>query len=148
MQLHDLKPKIKHKGAKRLGRGPGSSHGKTSCRGHKGAKSRAGRLSYIGFEGGNVPYLRKIPKKGFNHRKRIVYQIVNLSLINSKFKKEDKVGPDNLFSANLIKDKQAWVKVLGKGRMSKPMAISAHKFSKKAIDKIEKAGGKIECLTH
>jgi len=146
MQLHDIKPLTKVKRAKRLGRGAGSGHGKTSTRGHKGAKARAGRLFYMGFEGGNLPFFRKIPKRGFNHKKRVAYQIVNIQDLNSGFKKEDKVTPDLLFSRNLIKKRGGFVKILGKGTINKPIQISAHKFSKSALTKIKKAGGETEYL--
>lgn len=146
MQLHDIRPLTKIKKAKRLGRGPGSGHGKTSTRGHKGAKARAGRLFYMGFEGGNLPFFRKIPKRGFSHKKRIAYQIVNIQDLNSRFKKEDKVTPELLFSHNLIKKRDGFVKILGKGTINKPIQVSAHKFSKAALDKIKKAGGGAEEL--
>ncbi|MBN2120108.1 MAG: 50S ribosomal protein L15 [Candidatus Omnitrophica bacterium] len=147
MQLHDLKPRVKNKKAKRIGRGSGSGHGKTSTRGHKGAKARAGRLFYIGFEGDNVPFFRKIPKRGFNHRKRINYQIVNVGQIGALFAKDAKVTPQELFSRNLVKQQDSPVKVLGKGILKKPLNFAAHKFSKLAKDKIEKAGGKIEYIS-
>lgn len=146
MQLHDIKPLKRFKNAKRIGRGPGSGHGKTSTRGHKGEKSRSGRLFYIGFEGGNLPFLRKIPKRGFFHKKRRTYQIVNIQDLNSRFDKEDKVNPEALFSKNLIKKKDGFVKILGKGAINKKLVVYAHKFSKKAQAKIEKVGGKVEHL--
>ena len=146
MQLHDIVPIKRFKKAKRLGRGPGSGHGKTSTRGHKGAKARSGRLFYIGFEGGNLPFLRKIPKRGFNRRKNYVFQIVNVQDIDKRFKQNDKVNVQDLFSANLIKNKETYVKILGKGTVNKKLTVCAHKFSAKAKDKIEKAGGSIEVL--
>ena len=149
MQLHDIAPKVygQSRKSKRLGRGPGSGRGKTSARGHKGEKARAGRLFYIGFEGDNVPFFRKISKRGFFHKKRFEIQIVNVKDINAKFRKDNKVTPEELFRKNLIKHKDGLVKILSKGKISKPLSISAHKFSKKAKVKIEEAGGSIEVLT-
>ena len=146
MQVHNIRPEIKNKRAKRYGRGPGSGHGKTSGRGHKGAKQRAGRLFYIGFEGGNVPYFRKLPKRGFNHAKRHQSQLVNVQTLQGCFKSNDNVGPEALFAHNLVADKDGRVKILGKGGIKKALTVSAHAFSRKAKEKIEKAGGKIKYL--
>ncbi|MFC1599224.1 50S ribosomal protein L15 [Candidatus Omnitrophota bacterium] len=144
MQLHDIKPLIKFKKAKRVGRGSGSGHGKTSTRGHKGAKSRSGRLTYAGYEGGSLPYLRKIPKRGFNHKNRVVFEIVNIRDLEARFKEKDRVTPEELFNRNLIKNKESLVKILGKGVIKKPLTVCAHRFSEKAQQSIEKAEGKIE----
>lgn len=146
MQLHDIKPRVKNKKAKRFGRGSGSGHGKTSGRGHKGAGQRSGRLFYIGFEGDNVPFFRKIPKRGFNHRKRRDFQLVNVQTLQAAFKKDDKVDPNSLFLNKLVRHKDGFVKILGKGEIKKSLSVKAHKFSEKAKTKIEKAGGKIEYL--
>ncbi|MCD6539912.1 MAG: 50S ribosomal protein L15 [Candidatus Omnitrophica bacterium] len=146
MQIHSL-PKIKKK-SKRLGRGPGSGRGKTSGRGHKGVKARSGRLFFIGFAGGNLPYFRRIPKRGFTHLKRRKerWQIVNLKDINEKFNANEEVNPDTLFSKRLIKERSGLVKILGKGNIEKALSFSVHRVSEKAKEKIEKAKGKIECL--
>ena len=146
MQIHSL-PKIKKKN-KRLGRGPGSGRGKTSGRGHKGVKARSGRLFFIGFAGGNLPYFRRIPKRGFTHLKRRKerWQIVNLKEINDKFNAEEEVNPETLFSKKLIKERNGLVKILGKGNIEKALSFSVHRVSEKAKEKIEKAKGKIECL--
>ncbi len=146
MQLHNLTSQVKRKKPKRLGRGRSSGKGKTSTRGHKGEKSRKGKLFFVGFAGGNLPYFRRIPKRGFTHKKRIEYQAVNLEEINEKFKEKEVVDLEGLLSKNLIK-KKGPIKVLGKGKIEKSLKIYAHKFSKRAKEKIEKVGGKIECLT-
>ena len=146
MQLKDIRPQVRYKKSKRVGRGPGSGHGKTSGKGHKGAKARSGRLFYIGFEGGSLPFLRKLPKRGFNHRKRLKYQIVNTQDLNSRCKPNDEVNPQSLFSLNLIKNKDGLVKILGKGILEKSLVVYAHKFSKLAEAKISKTGGKINLI--
>ena len=146
MELFQLK-KVKAKKPKRVGRGPGSGHGKTSCRGHKGTGQRKGRMYYVGFLGGNVPYLRKIPKRGFNPPKRKGYQIVNLKDIVKKLAKEREITPQKLKEVNLIKDKNKPVKILAEVEEKiPPFFIKAHKFSKKAEELIKEAGGNIECL--
>ena len=144
MQLKDIKPIHKNKTSKRLGRGHASGKGKTSGRGHKGAKQRAGRLWYIGFEGGNVPFLRKIPKRGFYHKKKINFQIVNLGDIDKKFSENQEVSPKTLYEKNLIKDKNGYVKVLARGDLSRPLSFSAHQFSRGAKEKIAASGSRIQ----
>lgn len=140
---------ISVKGAKKrkklVGRGPGSGHGKTSTRGHKGQRSRSGRDFYLGFEGGQSPLIRRIPKRGFNHQKRNNYQIVNISAL-SKLPKDSIADVEFLFKNGLIKDVMGLVKVLGDGTLSHPLSVKAHKFSKSAGEKIEKAGGKITVI--
>jgi large subunit ribosomal protein L15 len=146
MELKDLRPLNSNKKKRRVGRGPGSGRGKTSGRGHKGAKSRSGTSFYGGFEGGNVPFFRKIPKRGFNHKKRVSYQCVNVTDLVERFEKNQQVTPDRLAEKNLIKSGAKPVKILGKGSIDLPLIVSAHKFSEKAKSKIEKAGGRVECL--
>ncbi|MFC1514531.1 50S ribosomal protein L15 [Candidatus Omnitrophota bacterium] len=146
MQLHDIKPKVKNKKAKRFGRGSGSGHGKTSGRGHKGAGQRSGRMHYIGHEGDNVPFFRKFPKRGFNHRKRFDFQLVNVQSLEAAFKTDDTVSPGTLFTSRLVRKKDGLIKILGKGVINKALSVSAHKFSERAKEKIEKAGGKVEFL--
>jgi len=126
-----------------LGRGPSSGHGKTSGRGVKGQTSRAGRHFYVGFEGGSVPTIRKIPKRGFYKTKK-EYQIVNLDLINRL--KIEEIDPVILEKERLIKDKNKKVKILGRGEIGRPLTVKAHAFSKQAKEKIEKANGKIEII--
>ena len=140
---------ISVKGAKKrkklVGRGPGSGHGKTSTRGHKGQRSRSGRDFYLGFEGGQSPLIRRIPKRGFNHRKRNNYQIVNINSLN-RFPKDSIVDADSLLKSGLIEDARGLVKILGDGDLAHPFTVKAHKFSKGAGERIEKAGGKIEVI--
>ena len=149
MELNRLKPKMKTKRPKRVGRGPGTGHGKTAGRGHKGTGQRKGRSFYIGFEGGNVPYLRKIPKRGFNPKRRREFQIVNLETIVDKLKDKEEITPKQLEEANLIKDKDRPVKILAKlkSNLSFKATFKAHKFSRRAFQIIEESGGKAECLS-
>lgn len=144
--LFNLKaPKGAHKGRKYLGRGSSSGHGKTSTRGSKGQTSRAGRHFYLGFEGGQSPLIRKMPKRGFNSLFRKEYQIVNLA--NLAGIKEAVVNPELLEAKGLIKDKHKLVKILGDGVIKAALTVQAHAFSKKASEEIAKAGGKAEILT-
>lgn len=144
--LFNLKaPRGAHKGRKYLGRGSSSGHGKTSTRGSKGQTSRAGRHFYLGFEGGQSPLIRKMPKRGFSSNFRKEYQIVNLGSI-AKIK-ESVINPEILFTRGLIKDKSKLVKILGEGAMKNPVTVQAHAFSKKAAEEIKKAGGTTEILT-
>lgn len=143
--LGNLKaPKGAHKRKKILGRGPGSGHGKTSTRGSKGQTSRAGRDFYAGFEGGQTPLIRRIPKRGFHSKFKKEYQIVNLIDLNRL--KESVVTPEVLEKKGLIKDKMRLVKVLGNGEIKNPVTVQAHAFSRRAKDLIEKTGGKIELI--
>ncbi len=138
-------PKSARKKRKRIGRGVGSGHGKTSCRGSKGLFSRSGGGLRHGFEGGQMPLIRRIPKRGFTGRKEALYSIVNVGAI-SKIKSSDTIKPEDLKKAGLIKDATAAVKVLGTGDINKAITISAHAFSKSAIKKIADAGGKTEII--
>ena len=145
ISLHNLKtPKGAHKKNKILGRGPSSGHGKTSTRGHKGQGSRAGRDFYPGFEGGQMPLISKIPKRGFRSRNQKRYQIVNLRDLDKI--KESLINPEVLEKNHLIKDKNLSVKILGQGNIKKPITIKGLSFSKSAETKIKKAGG--ECSQH
>lgn len=145
MKLHELKPNkgsVKGK-TKRLGRGEGSGTGDTAGRGHKGAKSRSGYSRKIGFEGGQMPLQRRIPKFGFTNRNRIVYKPVNLldlqALVDEK-KVKDTVDIETLVNVGLVKKKDL-VKILGNGDIKSKMTVKAHKFSNAAKEAIEKAGG-------
>jgi large subunit ribosomal protein L15 len=143
--LHALKtPAGSHERKKILGRGTSSGHGKTSTRGSKGQTSRAGRDMYLGFEGGQTPLIRRIPKRGFTSRFKKEYQILNLSDLSRI--KETNLTLDLLESKGLIKDKTKLVKILGEGEIKAPITIQAHAFSKSASDKITKGGGKIELI--
>lgn len=144
--LESLKPP---RGARRkkklLGRGPGSGHGKTSTRGIKGQTSRAGRDFYPGFEGGQTPLIRRMPKRGFSNVSfQDRYQIVNIKDLARI--KESVIDPQLLEQAGLIKDKDKLTKILGEGELSKALTVKAHAFSKKAKELVEKAGGKIEII--
>ena len=138
--LYNLKTPVgAHKKKKILGRGPSSGHGKTSTRGSKGQKSRAGRDFYPGFEGGGIPLIRKIPKRGFRSRQPLRYQIVNLkdlSRVNVNL-----ITPEVLEKSRLIKDMKKPVKILGQGSIDKPITLKVSSFSKGAKIKIEQAGG-------
>ena len=148
MNLSTLKPaKNSTKSSKRIGRGQGSGKGGTSTRGHKGAKSRSGYSKKIGFEGGQMPLQRRVPKFGFTNINRVEYRAINLDTI-AKFLEESKlteVTPAVLIENGLASAKDL-IKILGRGDFGKGVNISAHKFSQKAIEVIEAAGGKAVIL--
>ncbi|MBN1155877.1 50S ribosomal protein L15 [candidate division KSB1 bacterium] len=133
------------KNRKRVGRGIGSGHGGTSCRGHKGARSRAGFKSKLGFEGGQTPLQRQMPKRGFNNIFKKRYQLVNLRDLE-KLGKLKKIDPVVLYENRVIRKKNVPVKVLGDGEIKRGIEISAHAFTKSAIEKIEAAQGRINIL--
>ncbi len=144
--LHNLKPPIgSHKKRKLLGRGSSSGHGKTSTRGSKGQTSRAGRHFYLGFEGGQTPLIRRIPKRGFNSQSRREFQIVNLK--DLKDLKSTNITLAFLEEKGLIKNKNKLVKILGEGDIKSKCTVCAHSFSKQAEQKITQAGGKIELVS-
>lgn len=145
MKLSDLSPiPGSKKKNKRVGRGSGSGHGKTSCRGHKGQKSRSGGGTRIGFEGGQMPLHRRLPKRGFTNIFRKQYGIVNLAALDRLSASE--VTPEVLIEKGLVKDIKDGIKVLGDGEIKKPLIVKAHAFSSSAKEKIIKAGGKIEII--
>lgn len=145
MRINELRPpKGAKKKSKRVGRGTGSGHGTTSGRGTKGLLSRAGGGLRAGFEGGQMPLIRRLPKRGFINKFKKEHQIVNIESLNI-FKDGDIVGLDKLKEKKLIK-KRLPVKVLGDGELKKKITIEAHKFSKSAIEKIKKVGGSINLL--
>jgi large subunit ribosomal protein L15 len=144
--LSNLTPaKGSWKKAKRIGRGIGSGHGKTSTRGHKGAKARSGHKFKLWFEGGQMPLTRRIPKFGFKPRNRVEFQVVNVQqlekLANDKKIEGGIVNPEVLYNARTISKKNAPVKILGEGELKTKLAVTAHAFSKKAIEKINSTGG-------
>ncbi len=146
MKLHELKPVPgSTKTAKRLGRGPGSGLGKTSGKGHKGAKARSGGGKAPGFEGGQMPLTRRIPKSGFVNIFRKEYAIVKVENLE-RFEAGTKVTVDMLREAGLIKQLRDGVKILGNGELTKALTVEAHKFTAQAKEKIEKAGGKAEVI--
>ena len=140
MRLNELKPSpgSLHR-KKRVGRGVGSGHGKTSGRGHKGQKARAGGTLRPGFEGGQTPLFRRIPKRGFPSHARYRYAIMNLDDINAL---EGDVTVQHLVKAGFLKNDKEKIKILGGGKIEKPITVQAHAFSKSAKEKIEKVGGK------
>ena len=143
-QLHPA-PGAK-KGPKRVGRGPGSGHGKTSGKGHKGQKARAGGGKGAGFEGGQMPFFRRVPKRGFTPRERRVYAVVNLNALGS-FAAGSVVDPDRLAEAGLIKKaERGLVKLLGDGELARALTVKVHAVSQSAKQKIEAAGGVVEVL--
>jgi large subunit ribosomal protein L15 len=145
VSLANLKrPFGSHKKRKYLGRGSSSGHGKTSTRGSKGQTSRAGRHFYLGFEGGQSPLIRRMPKRGFVSNFKKVYQIVNLGDLNSI--KETAITPLLLKANGLIRDESALIKILGKGSIKNALTIQAHAFSKRAAAEIVSAGGKAEII--
>ncbi len=146
MEIHDLSPpEGSRKKRKRIGRGPGSGHGKTSCRGHKGQKSRSGGGPRIGFEGGQMPLQRRLPKRGFTNIFRKEYNIINIKDL-SKFAPNSSLDTEALKEAGLVKKVRSGIKLLGNGKISNPLFIKVHKVSKTAKEKIEAAGGKVEVI--
>ena len=143
MKINEIrKPKGATKSPKRVGRGSGTGHGKTSSRGMKGAKSRAGYSRRLGFEGGQMPLMRRIPKRGFTSAKKKIYQVVNVEQL-SHFKKDSIVDPEALKKAGLIRRGNDKVKILGGGKFGKAISVKAHGFSKEAKKKIEESGGTV-----
>jgi large subunit ribosomal protein L15 len=146
MKLHELRPaEGAKKSAKRVGRGIASGHGKTSGRGHKGQKARSGGGVRPGFEGGQMPLQRRIPKRGFTNIFKKEYAIVNLDRLNI-FENGTEVTPELLVEAGIVKKSDDQVKILGNGEIEKNLTVKAHKFSKSAAEKIEAAGGKVEVI--
>jgi large subunit ribosomal protein L15 len=133
-------PKNANTGRKRVGRGMGSGMGKTSTRGHKGQGSRSGFSLMRGFEGGQMPLHRRLPKRGFNNIFRTEYSVVNLDRLAELSVNE--IGLDDYKKLGLVSSKKALIKVLGSGELASAITVHAHKFSKSAVEKIEKAGGK------
>ncbi len=145
MKLSDLAPAPgSRKKRKRVGRGPGSGHGKTSCKGHKGQKARTGGGTKPGFEGGQMPLQRRLPKRGFTNIFQKQYAIVNLGVLNNL--SESTITPDFLVSEGIVKKMQDGIKILGGGEITKPITVKAHAFSASAKEKIEKAQGKAEVI--
>ena len=143
MNLSDLQPpKGRTQSKKRIGRGPGSGTGKTAGRGHKGQKSRSGYSRKRGFEGGQMPLHRRLPKRGFHNVFRVEYTIVNLDDLSKRFEAITDVTPDLLRTHGLIGRSDRLIKVLARGEISVALTIHAHRFSRKASEKIVAAGGK------
>jgi large subunit ribosomal protein L15 len=130
---------------KRVGRGIGSGHGKTSTRGYKGQKSRSGSSIRPGFEGGQMPLHRRLPKRGFNNVFRKEYTIVNLDTL-SQFEPGASVAPETLLEKGIVKKLRDGIKILGNGELKHAVNVRAHKFSKGAAEKIQSAGGTVEVI--
>ncbi len=145
MKLHELSPVQPKPERKRVGRGHGSGNGKTAGKGHKGQNARSGGGVRIGFEGGQMPLARRIPKRGFNNIFAKTYAIVNVADLN-KFESGAEVDVNALLQAGLIKKACDGVKVLGNGELEKSLTVKAAAFSASAKEKIEKAGGKAEVM--
>lgn len=146
MKIHELTPAPdSNKEVKRVGRGHGSGNGKTAGKGHKGQNARSGGGVRIGFEGGQMPLARRIPKRGFNNIFAEKYTVVNVSDLN-KFTDGTVVDPELLKATGLIKKADEKVKILGNGELTAKITVKAAKFSQSAIEKIEKAGGKAEVM--
>jgi large subunit ribosomal protein L15 len=148
--LSSLKPAAgSRKERKRIGRGQGSGRGGTSTRGHNGALSRSGTTYYAGFEGGQMPLVRRVPKRGFNNPFRVEYQVVNVEALEKVAARISNgiVTPEVMKKFGIVKKATVPVKVLGDGELKAKLDVSAHAFSKSAQEKIEKAGGKIQMMT-
>lgn len=146
MKLHELSPAPGSvREAKRIGRGHGSGQGKTAGKGHKGQKARAGRGLQIGFEGGQMPLQRRIPKRGFNNIFATPYTIINLAALN-RFEEGAVVDAEALLNAGVINKAPNGVKVLGNGKIEKALTVKVAAFSESAKAKIEAAGGKAEVI--
>lgn len=144
MELNNLRPSIgSTKNRKRIGRGTGSGHGKTATKGHKGQKARSGGSIKAGFEGGQMPLQRRLPKRGFTPLDRVVYSLVNISQLDV-FEPGSVIDVMSLISKGLVKSDRFAVKILGDGDLTKSLKVSANKFSQSAKDKIIAAGGSVE----
>ncbi len=146
MKLHELKPAVGSRTPRRrVGRGLGSGMGKTSTRGHKGQWSRTGGGVRPGFEGGQMPITRRMPKVGFTNIFKKEFSLVNVKFLDC-FEAGTEVTPELMYQEGLVKKLQLPVKVLGDGELTKALTVKAHKFSASAAEKIEKAGGKAEVI--
>lgn len=145
MKLHELSPaEGSVKAGYRKGRGPGSGNGKTAGKGHKGQNARSGGGVRLGFEGGQLPLYRKLPKRGFNNKFATEYAIVNVATLNEKFANGETVNLEVLMEKGLVKKALSGLKVLGNGELTKKLTVEAKVFSATAKEKIEAAGGKAE----
>ena len=144
MELNNLRPSIgSTKNRKRIGRGTGSGHGKTATKGHKGQKARSGGSIKAGFEGGQMPLQRRLPKRGFTPLDRVVYSLVNISQLDV-YEAGSVIDAMSLVEKGLIKSNRFAVKILGNGDITKSLKVAANKFSQSAKDKIIAAGGSVE----
>lgn len=146
MKLHELKPaEGSRKERKRLGRGIGSGQGKTAGKGHKGQNARSGGGVRVGFEGGQTPLFRRLPKRGFTNISRKEYAVVNLDALN-RFEEGTEVTPELLIESGVVSNEKAGIKILAKGNVEKKLTVKAHKFSSAAKEAIEAAGGTTEVI--
>ncbi|OZS78535.1 50S ribosomal protein L15 [Tetzosporium hominis] len=146
MKLHELKPaEGSRKERNRVGRGTGSGNGKTSGRGHKGQNSRSGGGVRPGFEGGQNPLFRRLPKRGFTNINRKEYAVVNLDALN-RFEEGTEVTPALLIETGVVSKERSGIKILGNGTLDKKLSVQAHKFSASAKEAIENAGGSVEVI--
>jgi large subunit ribosomal protein L15 len=146
MKLHELKPaEGSRKERKRLGRGIGSGQGKTAGKGHKGQNARSGGGVRLGFEGGQTPLFRRLPKRGFTNISRKEYAVVNLDALN-RFEEGTEVTPELLIETGVVSNEKAGIKILAKGNVEKKLTVKAHKFSSAAKEAIEAAGGTTEVI--
>ena len=147
MNLNELSPVTPRKSRKRIGRGESSGQGKTAGKGHNGQKSRSGSYVHVGFEGGQMPLIRRVPKRGFsNSLFKKDYVVVNLDTLEARFEEGALVSPESLVEAGIVKNLRDGVKILANGDLSKKLTISAHKVSASAKAKIEAAGGSVEII--
>lgn len=146
MKLHELQLNPgSRKNRKRVGRGTGSGHGKTSTRGHKGQNARSGGGVRLGFEGGQMPLFQRLPKRGFTNINRKEYAIVNLDKLNT-FEDGTVVTPELLLETGVVSKEKSGIKILAKGTIEKKLTVKAHKFSAAAKEAIEAAGGQTEVI--
>ncbi len=147
MNLNDIHRGIhKYKARKRVGRGKGTGLGKTSGRGHKGQGARAGWSAPPTFEGGQMPLVRRIPKRGFHNRFAATVAIVNLAELEEAFAPNDEVTPETLRAKRILRGQYDVLKILGNGSLTKPLKVAAHRFSRSALEKIQQAGGQTVVL--
>lgn len=144
MRLEDLKPRRKTKSRKRKGRGSGSGRGHKSGKGDKGQNARSGVSTVPGFEGGQTPFWKKIPKRGFNNPTSRKYHLVNVDRLEEAFPEGSTITPESLVNSGIISGRigTVGIKILGRGELNKNLEVLAHKFSRRAKEKIEEAGGK------
>jgi large subunit ribosomal protein L15 len=146
MKIHELSPaEGSRQKKKRVGRGPGSGHGQTACRGNKGQKARSGGGPARGFEGGQMPLQRRLPKRGFTNLFKKIYSIINIRDLNG-FEANSSLDAETLRSAGLIKEVRHGVKLLGEGEIKHPLTIQVAKASRSALEKIRSAGGNVELV--
>jgi large subunit ribosomal protein L15 len=147
MNLNDVHRGIqKNRRRRRVGRGTGSGRGKTCGRGHKGQQSRAGWSIHPTFQGGAMPLVRRVPKRGFHNRFALQVAVVNVGDLESAFEAGEQVTPETLREKSMAKGRYDILKILGHGELTKKLTVSAHRFSRSAVEQIEKAGGKVVVL--